>query len=115
MIPKRFSLVNREWLVRMVTTKQLQRHLDKHPCEGQEDAASGMMGLCDPAVNRIFINKDLCANDVDILHTYCHEMVHAVKYANGETDHDEAEVDRLGGYMAQVLQTMQGDAWKSKS
>jgi hypothetical protein len=98
-------------MVRMVTTKQLQRHLDKHP--GREGEAECMLGLTDPQVARIFINKDLHTSDVEVLHTYCHEMVHAIKYANGEDDHDEAEVDRLGGYVAQILQTMEGDAWHS--
>lgn len=105
MIYKQFQLVNRRWLVRHVTTKQLQKHLDKHPCEGEENAAKDMKGLCDPEVYRIFINKDLHTTVEDKEHTFWHEFVHALKYANGEDGHCEEEVDRLGGFLSQFEQT----------
>lgn len=111
MIPKTFTLVNRDWLVRMVTTKQLQAHLDKHPCFGEEEIAKHMYGLCDRNANRIFINKDLHQSDFELEATYWHEFVHAIKYANGEDDHDEAEVDRIAGFLHQYAITMEGSPW----
>jgi hypothetical protein len=113
-IPKTFTLVNREWMVRLVTSKQLQRHLDKHPCHGEEDVAKNLMGLCDRSAGRIFINKDLHHSDHEVQATYWHEFVHAMKYANGEDDHDEAEVDRIAGYLHQYHLTLEGEAWASK-
>ncbi len=100
MIPKTFSLVNRNWLVRRVTTKQLQKHIDTHPhMEGCPSET--LLGLCDPKVNRIFINKDLHTSEEEMESTFWHEFVHALKFANGEDEHDEVEVDRLGGFLHQ--------------
>lgn len=109
MIPKTFRLVSRTWRVRIVTAKQFQRHLDHHwnqDCEPEERLyAKGLKGLCDPGCARIFVNRDEHKDPDDLLHTFLHEMVHAVKFANGEENHDEGEVDRYGGYIAQILTT----------
>lgn len=103
MIPKRFTLVNRSWLVRVITAKQMQGHLDKHyPKEGRADE---MFGFCDPERARILINKDKHTSDDSLFHTYCHELTHAIKFANGEMDHCEEEVDRLGGFLAQIIKS----------
>lgn len=101
MIPRTFTLVNKRWLVRIVTTKQLQTHIDKTPVDGEEDLAKHMLGLCDPTVNRLFLNKDLHTEEADLEHTFWHEFVHALKYANGERTHDEEEVDRIAGFLHQ--------------
>lgn len=115
MICKRFEMVSRKWLVRIVTTKQLQAHLDKHPCEGEDVHAKTMMGLCEPGLCRIFINKDLHHSDHEMEYTFWHEFVHALKYANGEQDHNEEEVDRMAGYLHQYHDTARGTAWDSIS
>lgn len=108
MIPKTFKMVNRTWRVRLVTTKQLQKHLDNHYPD-EEVTASEIMGLCDQRAARIFLNKDKHTEREALEHTYCHEFVHCLKYANGEEIHDEQEVDRLGGYLHQALQTSTGE------
>lgn len=61
-----------------------------------------MLGFCDPQRSRILINKQLHTSDNDMEATFWHEFVHALKFANGEhIEHDETEVDRLGGMLHQ--------------
>lgn len=104
MIPKSFCLVNRTWKVKIVTTKQLQKHLDldwhndKDPLEAQH-----LKGLCDPHINVIFLNKELHKTEGDLEHTFWHEFVHALWFAEGyeANMHDETQVDRIGGMLAQ--------------
>lgn len=109
MIPKTFKLVNRTWMVRTVTNKQLQNHLDHHwnDLAEREDRvfAGDIKGLCDPAVARIFINKDrhTCLEEME--HTFWHELTHALLFANGENGHDEEWVDRIGGFLHQFTNT----------
>ena len=109
MIPKSFTLVNRKWVVRQVTEKQLQAHLDKHWNQDidPEDrmSAKGIKGLCDPDVRRIFINKSAHFTQEDMSHTYWHEFTHAILYANGESGHCEEWVDRIGGFLHQGIET----------
>lgn len=38
--------------------------------------------------------------------TFCHELVHALLYTTGKTDHDEREVDQLGALLHQFLVTV---------
>ena len=110
MIPKTFKIVNKDWMVRVVTTKQMQAHLDKHwnaECDDPSDLmfAKDMLGFCDPGSSRIFINKDKHRSVEDMEHTYYHELVHALLFADGHSDHDEMFVDRIGGYLHQVART----------
>ena len=109
MIPRTFTLVNREWMVRVVTSKQLQRHLDHHwnqDCDKEERlTAKHIKGFCDPDNRRIFVNKDRHTSEADMQHTYWHEFVHAVLFANGESGHDEEWVDRIGGFLHQYETT----------
>ncbi len=109
MIPRRFSLVNKHYLVRIVTTKQLQKHLDKG--EYTENRAEDMCGLCDPVAERLFINKNNQEVDSDMEHTLWLELIHALKFAYGETEHCEQEVDRLGGMLHQFMMTAEGSKW----
>lgn len=109
-VPKSFRLLHRRWVVRVVTTKQLQRHLDlgwnaMNPDEPPLEA-KGIKGITDPNADRLFLNKDEHSTEADLFHTFCHEMVHVVKFANGEYGHDEEEVDRLGGFIAHILATL---------
>jgi|TARA_Y100000034_G_scaffold133705_1_gene199978 Zn-dependent peptidase ImmA (M78 family) len=106
MMPKTFSLVNRQWRVRVVTSKQLRRHLETHWADDEEllNTAGNLKGLCDPDASRIFINKDSHTTQEDMEHTYFHELVHALLYAEGidSHGHDEAMVDRIGGFLHQI-------------
>lgn len=38
--------------------------------------------------------------------TFCHELVHAIKYTLGEDEHDEQKVDLLGTMLHQFLKTV---------
>lgn len=109
MIPRAFKLVNKSWMVRIVTSKQLQKHLDHHwndVCAPEERIdAKHMKGLCDPGVSRIFINKDLHRTEEDLRHTYFHELFHAILFADGQSGHDEEFVDRVGGLLHQYEET----------
>ncbi len=37
--------------------------------------------------------------------TFCHELIHAIKFSAGETGHDEREVDALGNLLHQFMVT----------
>jgi uncharacterized protein YjaZ len=37
--------------------------------------------------------------------TFCHELQHAIRYAAGQQDHDEREVDAHGNFLHQFLTT----------
>lgn len=37
--------------------------------------------------------------------TFCHELVHAIKFAMGEDDHDEKHTDAFAMYLHQYLNT----------
>jgi hypothetical protein len=37
--------------------------------------------------------------------TFCHELVHAIKYMMGEDDHDEKVVDIFATFLHQYLKT----------
>ncbi len=108
MIPKRFTLVNRAWVVRLVTQKQLARHIRHHFPDDDGDTGD-LLGLCNPQAARIFINKDKHISRESMEHTYWHEYVHAMKYADGEVLHDDAEVDRLGAILHQYAKTKTGE------
>ena len=108
MIPKTFTLVNKRWMVRIVTSKQLQRHLDSHFGDDPHPMeAKDLKGLCDPGANRIFVNKDLHSTEEDLQHTFWHEFVHALWFAEGlsSDEHDEQQVDRIGGILHQFDRT----------
>ena len=118
MIPRTFKLVNKSWLVRIVTTKQLQNHLDSHWGDDPDPInAADLYGLCDPGASRIFLNKDRHSSQAELEHTFYHELVHCLLFANGDTDHDEAWVDRLGGFIHQIVNTKEGvhDRIKTRS
>ena len=104
MIPKTFTLINRTWLVRLVSSKQLAKYLDD-----DEIDPTALKGLCDQSRGRILINKDLHHSEEDLLHTYWHEFAHALLMATGlHTEHDEEQVDLIGAILHQYEQTKKG-------
>lgn len=61
------------------------------------------LGLCDRDTATIRIRAGLPKQIAET--TFCHELVHAIKFARGETDHDEREVDSFGAFLHQFLTT----------
>lgn len=112
MIPKTFTLVNRKWKVILTDNNGLQAHLDRHwNHDQQENRIEGheCKGFCDQGEAAIYINIEKHGHRDDLEHTYHHELIHALLYANGLNGHDEAMVDRLGGFLHQVHQTKKGE------
>lgn len=99
-IPKSFKLANRTWKVRLVTTKKLQKLVD-------EWGLPAATGLCDPNTCTIYLDKEL--SRIELEHAWFHEKYHALKYARGETDHREVEVEALGALDHQLDQTRKGE------
>lgn len=112
-VPKKFKLVNRTWKVVLYSEDKIQKVLDKQFPDQGADAAC-IMGLCDQRTATIYLNANRHSTEEDLRHTFFHELTHALKYANGESEHDEQEVDRLGGYLHQVMDTSTGEiTWDS--
>lgn len=61
------------------------------------------MGHCDSERAVIRLRSNL-PPDVRA-QTLCHELIHAIKFTAGESQHDEKEVDALGNLLHQVLKT----------
>ncbi len=66
-----------------------------------------------------FTHLGQCLRDVRTIHlrentpkelkdqTFCHELVHAIKFMMGEEDHNEIAVDAFATYLHQALNTAQ--------
>lgn len=92
MIPKTFQLIAHTWTV---------RH-----CDGPVIAPDGdqCKGLCDFDTLTISVNVTLPPSLV--LHTFMHEVMHAVLWSMGsELCDNEGFVDTLGGCLSQILST----------
>ena len=105
-IPKSFRLVNKQYKVRQLTGKQLQAWMDKFLGPGRMPPGDGApKGLCDEERGILFLNLDEHVSQADLEHTFLHELVHALLFADGLREHDEATVDRLAGFIHQILLT----------
>jgi Zn-dependent peptidase ImmA (M78 family) len=62
------------------------------------------MGLCDPETHTIKIRASLPEQAQEA--TFYHELVHAVLFTMGKTNHDEEFVDTFGGLLHQYSRTM---------
>ena len=101
-IPKTFSLVNRQWKVKWVSKKKMRKlSRDKHP----------PLGMCDGRKARIYLNREAHDGLPEewLMHTFLHELEHAMRFANGEQKHNEKDVDRRAAILHQFLTTMEGD------
>jgi hypothetical protein len=111
-IPKSFQLVNRTWKVKLVGSKELEKVI-KDESDAQEVPAAMRWGVCDIVTATIYLNSDLHADKPREMleHTFCHELMHAILFANGQIvdHHDEALVDRFGGFLHQIFQTQKGE------
>jgi hypothetical protein len=104
-IPESFKLVNRTWRVKLCDYDRMyQLALDS----GYD---FDIRGLCDPYDAIIYINKDAHTCHEDMLHTFWHEVGHALLFAQGFfqlRDHYEPSVDKFGALMAQLWNTCEG-------
>lgn len=98
-------MVNKSYKVKLVTTPQFQTIIDKLPVVVRGDAKADNMGMCDPQTSSIYINLDMHPTGSDMEHTFCHELVHALLFADGLSEHNEEQVDRLGGILHQYFLT----------
>lgn len=60
------------------------------------------LGHTDMAAARIVINKSLTGQSRDV--TFYHELVHAILFTMGETNHDERFVEAFGQLLYQYEQ-----------
>ena len=75
MIPKQFALAGCTWRVVEVVD--------------MED-----LGCTNPQTFTITLRKSLNTQAKE--QTFCHELVHAIKFTMGQTEHSEQEVDAFG-------------------
>lgn len=87
--------------MKLVTKRTIARK--NRELNGPDEEPTVVYGLCDPDNAVIYLNQEDCRDPAFLRHSFWHEYVHALKYANGETDHDEAEVDRIAGMLDQSL------------
>lgn len=99
-ILKGFTLVNRRWAVKIVSAKTM-----KARAKGSIGGRKGkLFGLCDPDRATIYLTTDGVETQAFLEHTFWHEYVHAIYYAEGMIDeHDEIKVERLAGFLHQSL------------
>lgn len=79
----------------------------RRPVDDEDDAHRG---LCDPYTATIFLRDD--QNSEDMLHSFFHELGHALLFATGAFQakfHNETLVDQFGALMAQFWTTCKGD------
>lgn len=94
-IPRSFTLMNREWSVRFMTISE-------------REATENAYGYCDP--ENAVILLDPAQNRDHLVHTYYHELMHAVLFTLGRNklSRDEELVDALGGAIHQYEVTKEG-------
>jgi len=104
--PLTFHLVNRRWRVELLSKRQWKAYLRE---QDQKQHWKDSLGHCDSARAYIALNRDHPdhKDPAQFFHTLLHELTHAVFFAEGATNHDEEQVDRLGGFAAQIIQTLE--------
>lgn len=105
MIPTEFTLVNRQWQVKQLSSKDMQIDVDENDENRKRLKVKDVKGLTSMGAAIIWINTDRHVDPDDLLHTYYHELIHAFLFSMGETDHDEGKVDLMGGLLHQYVQT----------
>lgn len=103
-IPTEFTLINREWKVVWLTDAK-----EKLITKGWGEDDVKLWGYCDYENATIYIKKS--RNKDHMMHTFLHELCHAVLYSLGWADRfddEESMVDALGGTLHQWLKTKKG-------
>lgn len=59
------------------------------------------LGCTNPQTFTISLRKELTKQTKE--QTFCHELVHAIKFTMGQTEHSEQEVDAFGYLLHQFL------------
>jgi len=94
-IPTSFHLMGHQWTVIHVPG------MIRDPGDGDE-----CRGLCQ--FDQLTIQINTAQPDSMVLHTFMHEVMHAVFWALGRGEvSDESVVDSVGGALAQVLASME--------
>ena len=83
-IPTAFQLAGFEWTIRFVPD------LSEY-------------GRCDPTTQIIFIREGM--NEQLTQQTFFHELVHAIMFSMGQTNHDEVFTDAFGTFLHQYDKT----------
>ena len=83
-LPTAFQLAGFEWTVRFVSD------LSEY-------------GRCDPATQIIFVREGM--NEQLTQQTFFHELVHAIMFSMGQTNHDEVFTDAFGTFLHQYDKT----------
>ena len=60
-------------------------------------------GLCNPGTQEIIIRSGM--NEQMTQQTFCHELVHAILFTMGKTNHDEEYTDAFGSLLHQYERT----------
>ncbi len=83
-IPNKFTLAGADWKVVYVDTLN-------------------EMGHCNPETHTVALRGGMSKQATE--QTFCHELIHALLFTAGHTNHDEIFVDALGSLMHQWLKT----------
>lgn len=99
-IPKSFVLGGRTWKVLLKSQALMDKMSEEHglPCGD---------GMCSYQEARIFISK-ACSEEVRDI-TFEHELLHAIQFTMGMTDHDEDKIDAHAHLRHQVNKTQRGE------
>jgi Zn-dependent peptidase ImmA (M78 family) len=100
-IPRSFTLMNRTWAVRFMTDEEAE-------------IADKAYGYCDPENAEILLNPK--QNREHLIHTYYHELVHALFFALGKNklNRDEDLVDAIGGAFHHYESTKEGSLTRGR-
>ena len=83
-IPKTFQLGGADWQVIQIPNFAL-------------------LGQCLRDDRTIFLRKNMPTEHKE--QTFCHELIHAIKYMQGEDDHNEQQVDLFATFLHQFMKT----------
>jgi hypothetical protein len=97
-VARRFSLANRDWRVLWVSSAEIE----------EKAGGAEALGLCDADAAIIYLNTDLLQMDLEVvLHTFEHELTHAILAAHGINpgEHDERFVEGFSALRRQFERT----------
>lgn len=103
-IPTGFDILNRSWTVCWLTDAKEKKLIEAMEYATEE---TRLWGYCDLELAKIYIRKSQSKDHM--MHTFLHELGHAIFNALGWNDEDEeGKVDALGAAFHQFLKTKKG-------